>query len=847
MPREPNFFELGRQADKIQVRLSYRIIELFSEGLYSSASKAIEELVSNSFDAGATSVHVLLPPDLGSPSANVVIIDDGVGMDKSGLKAHWLIGVSRKRDARRRPPKGRAQIGKFGIGKLATYVLAERLTHITKCDGNYYSTSIDYTEIPKSTDGIHTEKQVSLPLRILTEAQAKAAVAPWLISARPKGADWKMFGPGAAKSWTVAVMSQLRDMATEIQRGRLRYVLATGMPLRDDFKLFINSDQVFPSKLSAKRIKRWEIGKSLTKLPKPAPDESEFEITENEEVSKESLHRLGMTHCQLGRITGYVEIYEDLLTGGKSEEVGGRSHGFFVYVRERLVNIDDEYFGIEKNLLRHGTFARFRAVIHIDKLDIELRSSREGVREGALFNLAREVLKGIFNYARAELVDHDEGKQPGYQTARRAADSPASLTRRPLLHLVGSALQGKCSPKYTSYPLNLDQREQDEFIEELETKARSSEGFVSGVKLTDLSQEQGIAVLDIETGILQINTLHPFVAYFLDEYEDKKRSLPLELLALSEVLLEAHFYGINLDDAVVYDIMSQRDQLLRHLAKSSGKRSARLVSQALEESIADKSKLELELVAAFDSMGFSALPLGGKGKPDGKADAHLPPKNGHVERYSVSLEAKSKEHGSSTVRNEDVRVSTIERHRDQFGCDHALVVGPNFATTKGDTSLIVEIKDAAKKSPGKTITLVRAVDLAKLVRLVPLKRINLAKLREFFRNCITPEESKAWIEKIAEEKRERPKFREVLEAIADEQKEQPGAPVEYAAIVVALRKGKANLRMDKEEVKDWCRALGRLAPEFVISLDSAVELNQRPDKVLDAISAAISDYPEDER
>ena len=32
----------------------------------------------------------------------------------------------------------------------------------------------------------------------------------------------------------------------------------------------------------------------------------------------------------LGRITGYAEAYQDLLTG-KSDEIG-RSHGFFVYV-----------------------------------------------------------------------------------------------------------------------------------------------------------------------------------------------------------------------------------------------------------------------------------------------------------------------------------------------------------------------------------------------------------------------------------------------------------------------------------------------------------------------------------
>jgi hypothetical protein len=34
-------------------------------------------------------------------------------------------------------PRGRSQIGKFGIGKLATYVLANRLSHISKKAGKY--------------------------------------------------------------------------------------------------------------------------------------------------------------------------------------------------------------------------------------------------------------------------------------------------------------------------------------------------------------------------------------------------------------------------------------------------------------------------------------------------------------------------------------------------------------------------------------------------------------------------------------------------------------------------------------------------------------------------------------
>ena len=69
-----------------------------------------------------------------------------------GLKQHWLIGVSNKR-VLEKLPKGRQQIGQFGIGKLATYVLADCLTHISKSKSKYYSTTMNYTSIDQARAG----------------------------------------------------------------------------------------------------------------------------------------------------------------------------------------------------------------------------------------------------------------------------------------------------------------------------------------------------------------------------------------------------------------------------------------------------------------------------------------------------------------------------------------------------------------------------------------------------------------------------------------------------------------------------------------------------------------------
>ncbi len=90
MAKNPTFAVIGKETDRIDVRLSYKIVELFSEGLYASPNKAIEELVANAFDAGAQNVQLLLSENLSEQNATVVVIDDGVSMDAEGLKRHWL-------------------------------------------------------------------------------------------------------------------------------------------------------------------------------------------------------------------------------------------------------------------------------------------------------------------------------------------------------------------------------------------------------------------------------------------------------------------------------------------------------------------------------------------------------------------------------------------------------------------------------------------------------------------------------------------------------------------------------------------------------------------------------------
>ena len=849
-----SFYLVGESTRKISVRLSYKIINLFSEGLYTSPNKAIEELVANSFDAEATSVHIMMSSDLHDSRASIAVFDDGAGMDEQGLDEHWLIGRSKKREVVGPSAfKGRAQIGKFGIGKLATYVLAKRLTHISKKSGKFYSTSMDFDSLDTRIETeFETTEGVEIDLRTLTAAEAKAALAPWI---KTKGfVKWgvRLFGKHAPKSWTAAIMSPLKEKVQEIKPGFLEWVLRTAMPLRDDFSVFVDGKSLAPSKKGKGVVKEFVLGKDIRKLPKPAP--SGLSVRTDAELDESDPKHFGLYHPNLGRITGYAEIYENLLTG-KSDFVG-RSYGFFVYARGRLLNVDDGHFGIDANELRHGTFGRFRLAIHIDRLDELLRSNRESLREGPMLEDARNLLRGIFNFARGQLEVRDALEEPGRRLARKIAGSPSSLSRQPIIDLTREALYGRSVPRYLKVPDIQTDEDRETFLNKLSERSASAEDFITNIELSyEPGSDDGIAFYDTETGSLLINALHPFVGTFIDDFSANKRNLPLQLMAMAEVLLEAHLHHFDVDLDMVEDILDSRDQLLRYLAKSSGRKTALMISQELNEARNNKEQLEIQVAAAFNSLGFDAHRESGPGKPDGVASAHLPAvKSGKHGRYSVTLESKSKEKPGGKVAAKTVGISTIARHRKYFGADHAVVVAPDFPSTAEGSALLTEIDEdrkthSAKKGESqKTITLIRVEDLSRLVRLQPLKRVNLSKIRELFLDCRTPDECKSWIDKVEESEIEFPPYREILETIHEEQKLFHNEIVEYGQLRSALSKRMPPIKFEEtQELVQLCKALEQMAVGFVATLKRGVELNTSPGQVLEAIRTTIDQYPIDER
>jgi hypothetical protein len=618
-------------------------------------------------------------------------------------------------------------------------------------------------------------------------------------------------------------------VATQIKRGRLAWLLRTAMPLRNDFKLYLDGEWLRPTKLDQKPVKRWVLGKDLDNPGDPAPEELKSFKRSKQPEGK----RYGFTHPQLGEITGFAEVYDNILT-----EHIDRSHGFFVYVRGRLINPFDSHFGISANQLRHGTFGRFRMVVNIDALDEELRSSRESVRDTQMKQLAQDVLHGVFNFARNFLTQHDATENPGFRAALRIAQTPGSLTNRPLIGLFESAVRGEASPKLLQYPTDLSKPEALKIVQALKAKAESEPGLECTIRHQDLSPNAGIAMFDPQSDILYINMLHPFVAAYRGDFE---RDDTLNLLCMAEVLTESYLYNIGLEDSQVDDVLAMRDELLRQLARSM-RRTANVVARDLIDSSTDQRRFEVELAEAFNSLGFETVHVGGKGKPDGLATAFLAATGGKKMQYKLSLEAKSKEVPGKKV--EQLNIARIASHRDKNGCDHAVIVGADFSLSEKDSAPVDDAR-RNKAQTGRSLTLIRVHDLAKLVRLRAIKHIGLDRIHSLFDTCISPKESADWIENLAAEHREKPPLRAILETIWDLQKEVPAEAVEFAAVKTALRM-KKQIDLSKPEIIQLCKSMEQMVPEVVVR-KNAVELNQKPDNIIKTAEATLKDFPEAEQ
>ena len=446
----------------ITVRISNEILTLLSSQLYQSPLKAIEELVVNAYDADAKECKLFVPTS--SDDLKVVFVyDDGIGMNADGLSNLWLVGRSNKRDPDLQHRMRRKRIGKFGIGKLATYAIAKSVTYISRTDNEVLAVSANFDQFQRDPHGT-----VPVELDVTRVGSWDKLREPGIFRSACEGAGVEMdvLFDAEPRSWTIVLLENMKP--NPIHPGRLRWVLSTAMPLQVDFGLFLNRDEISSSKEDSEVLIRFDV----TELSEKRIESLNGKTEETWRIEDRALISTSFSEG----VRGSIIVTERSLHTGKSVDLG-RSHGFFVKILGRLVNEEDPLFGLSPR--SYQTFNRFRADLAADDLDIAVVAGREGVGESPHKDQLLLLLTEVFYEAR----DRYEGylKEQENQGARRREQErsyvPARLVEHPIADVLSlpslDPVQGAEADESWFYLEVGTEEEADELVKNLYSKPRT--------------------------------------------------------------------------------------------------------------------------------------------------------------------------------------------------------------------------------------------------------------------------------------------------------------------------------------------------------------------------------------
>jgi len=823
---------VGEKVGEVQVHVGPAFLQLFSEQMYTSANKAFEELVSNSWDAGATSTYIYMSDDLNVDGAAAWVLDNGESMDLAGLQALWNVATSTKPQR----TEGRPQIGKFGIGKLATYVLAHRLTYVCcAADGITRAVTMDYRRIEESGQGLHID---SLPLSVrqlgqaslaqLLESVAGGAMLSEHIAngVQPAEADEEFvdeFGgqddvvAAPTGTWTLAILTDLRSVGTEMQPGRIRRMLRAALPLGSSMQMSFNGEVLTPTKIDIPEMQTWLIGPDLGIDSVTSPeDEIEAAVTAGTDpypyVEIEGLP---------GRVTGTVRLYEERISGGKSD-ARGASNGYFVNILGRVINGEDPYFGLEN--LNHSVWAQFRTTVRVDGLNPELAVSREDLRDSPELRLFRALLRAIFNKARSHYDSVQKAAWP--EAGRIITDAWGAVPLDPLRRLIERS-DDEQLPSVFDFGGVEDMSAVRAELAENEAKAIEDVEFTEEHAPTD-----PLVSYDVASRKVTLNKNHPFSLEYSGSHEEQ---LLLRDTALVDFLADVYLADLGVPGETLEEAAIYKDQMLRLVARIRRRTPANL-AELLEAVAAQARPLELIVGDALENLGFVVTRMGQPGKPEGVAIAPVTRDKEGERRYSFTYDTKSTI--NARVRNGNVGVSTLVRHREHEQADHTLVIAPDF-----ESGALEEECERDKVTP------MRIADLARLLVLNATHGpVDPAEFRGIF-DRFSPDATAEFVDELAKSHKDqrRLSYQALFDALGVIGYEEPDV-LTTAVIAREMRKlsGDSQYPTD-QDVSKLVTGLSMIAPGLIRATGKSVYLSAQPTKLREAVLATLSSMPTEYR
>lgn len=855
--------------ETIPVQISTRFLEHFSKQLYSSPQKAFEELISNGWDAGADVVDVRVPDDLKLTGATMCVLDNGMSMDAAGLKDLWHIAFSTKTESPVR--NGRPLIGKFGIGKLATYVLADKLTYICRpADGIIRRVTMDYSTVDDGKGGSADRliNNQSLEIFEVSEEELESALqsvadGSELLALIKKGipkpsaplsedeynSPEHSFVRASTGTWTLAVLSGLKPAGRDMKVGILRRMLEAALPVGSELAISVNGELLSSSKIALSTVVDWKIGEELSIDSIDIAKDSDGELSvigdddespSEQETQAEAPVSIPVTSGPdfveipgIGRITGRVRLFEDKISSGKSLEQGD-SNGFFINVLGRVVNQDDNSFG-EKNL-SHAAWSRFRMAVRADGLNKFLTINREQFQEVSEIKVFRAFLRKVFNKIRTQYDSDPRASLPdGGDVLVR---SLGVLSLSPLRNVVSQSLASDAQLPEMFDDSGIDDREAKR-IAWRENTAEHIQNALNEVKYERIGDES-FAKFRISDNSIVVNKSHPFV----EEHSRSKAEKELvRTIAMVNLLTDIYSLDIGISPDSLRDIRSYRDRLMRFKAMQSRKSGIHIASLLLRtQHVSDDSKqLEAVVSDALRYLGFQVLDLAKSGEPEGIAKAFPYPtfadptaykdptdEEPHPPLYSFSFDAKSSKHDAAKTGN--IKLDGVVEHRKRFKADYALIVAPDYQ--KG----AMEVRCEQQK-----VTPIRASDLGMLLKYtVEYGAIPLTKLQELF-GLYSPDEVADWVKILEQELKAKRKLTvDVFIKALERLKGKVPEALPASMITLEVREGLGVMGVRDIDVINLARGLAVLIPDLIgVDRTDRIIINASASHVASAIQVQL--------
>ena len=860
---------VGKPVASIPVALSTRFLEHFSEQLYSSPQKAFEELISNGWDAGASIVDVRVDANLQARNATMAVFDNGSSMDLAGLRELWHIAFSPKDG--RTTEHGRPLIGKFGIGKLATYVLAERLTYICKADdGVIRRVTMNYSDVDPQ-EGAEPDRLINdLELQVfelgsqdLAEALDAVAggdeilrlindqtqdeqeesvpedVAPMVNQEEFGGAPAEL-DRSESGTWTLVVLSDLKPAGRDLKIGILRRMLAAALPFGSEMAIDVNGERLRSTKMKATVVEQWVIGPDLgidcieldetdtgSEADGGAPSDEDANDAENPGPTRIPVMSGTSSYPyielpEVGRVTGMVRLFEDKISGGKSEERGA-SNGFHVNVLGRVVNQNDPSFGEEN--LNHAAWARFRMTVRADRLNVYLTTNREQFKECHGMKVFRAFLRKTFNKARNAHDSDSNAIMPDGGDVLVQSLGVVSLS--PLRSVVSETLRTQPAIPGMFDETGIDDREErrQSWREDTAENIKNALGQVKYEKLDDDS----FVKFRIRDNSVVVNREHPFV---IEHSHSKAEKELIRTMAMIGLLADVYALDIGIDPELLHSVRDYRDKLMRFRAlqrRQSGVLIARLLRDTQHDS-GNSKLLEAAVSDALRYLDFDVRDLGQSGEPEGIAKAFAMPtksqptaENPRPPLYSFSFDAKSSKH--SVAKTGNISLDAVVEHRDRYNANYALVVAPGFSAG----ALATRCKKLG-------VTPMTTSDLGRLLEYtVEYGAVPVTTFREVFKYFDPPDVSN-WVEALADTMKANRKLTidVFIRALENLKGKVPDA-LAASTIAYTCRETLGVVEVQEPDVISVAKGLQVIVPDLVGVDDDKIVINASPSHVAAAV------------